>query len=455
MFPAKGEPARVVLVSAGDRGKTYARWIAAHPETLRLVAVADPNPARREEIALRHGLTEERCFSDWRELLETGPRAEAAIVATPDRLHREPAEEFLRRGYHLLLEKPAERSEEGLESIGRLAAEARGRGGSLTVCHVLRYSPLFRAVRDIVASGRLGRIVSYYHAENVSRHHFAHSYVRGNWGVSGDSSPLILAKSSHDLDLILWISGLAPTGLSAAASQSVFIPSRAPDGAPRRCSDGCPAAHLCPYEARRTYLHGIPMKEAIAASGGLPGEAARLMLRWPRISAALPFLRRYRFWREWPTSTITDDSSPHGIERALIEGPYGRCVYRCGSDQPERHETVIEFDSGAAALFRLHGMSDREGRTLRIDGTGGTLHARFGGKSEIRLSLTGEPERRISFPAERFGHASADRGLMECWSGVCRGETPPPEPDEFLMSHRLALLSRRAAEEGRRVRVDE
>ena len=72
------------------------------------------------------------------------------------------------------------------------AAEQYGK--LLQICHVLRYTPFFMKLNDILQSGRLGDIVAVEHRENVVFWHMAHSFVRGNWGNTERSSPMILAK---------------------------------------------------------------------------------------------------------------------------------------------------------------------------------------------------------------------------------------------------------------------
>ncbi len=246
---------------------------------------------------------------------------------------------------HVLLEKPMVVEREDLFTILKAAGIARDKGGSLTVCHVLRYSPFFRKIKEIIDSGVLGEVQSIYHAENISYYYYVHSYVRGNWRNSAESSPLIFAKSSHDLDLLQWFAGSRPVWISSTSSRSIFTGSNAPAGVPERCSDGCPAADSCLYEAEKTYLYGIPLKNAL---------------------------------------------SREGIWKALETGPYGRCVYRCDNDQAEHQETVIKFESGVTASFRLHGLSVEEGRTLRIF----------------------------------IGHSEADEGLMNSWSRGFTGRNP-------------------------------
>ena len=105
MTPSRAVTA--VVIGAGPRGRfAYGGQALAYPERMRVVGVAEPDAARREAMARAHGLGAGALFRDWRELREKPQLAEAAVIATSDTLHVEPALAALARGYHLLLEKP-------------------------------------------------------------------------------------------------------------------------------------------------------------------------------------------------------------------------------------------------------------------------------------------------------------------------------------------------------------
>ncbi|MBU0935481.1 MAG: Gfo/Idh/MocA family oxidoreductase [Spirochaetes bacterium] len=448
------KPQRIGLVGAGDRGTIYAKRLLSHSPRARLVAVADPDPAHRQAAVRNFSLAESDCHASAAALLEAQPELDALIIASPDQSHLQAALPALERGLHVLLEKPMVCAEEDLDSLLAAVGRAEALGGSLTVCHVLRYSPFFLEVKRLVDSGILGEVRSLYHAENVAWYHYAHSYVRGNWGNSKRSSPFVLAKSSHDLDLICWLLGERPTGIFSRCGRSVFLPANRPSGAPARCTDGCSLADSCIYEARKTYLYGQPLKQALSGAGGLVGLAAGLMLAAPRLSRLIPGLSTYYYWKEWPTSTISSDLRPAGVEQALRDGPYGRCVYACDNDQAEHVECLLDFPSGAGAVFRLHGHSAREGRTLRIDGSLGSLRARFGSGTCIEVQLHGESRlRRYPVGSDFVGHAAADRALVDTFLDLLDGAPSASSAQESALSHRLAFAAVRSAASGLRVEL--
>jgi len=246
------EPIRAVIVGAGNRGLlVYAGWARAHPDRLRVVAVAEPDEGRRSELARHHGIAPERAFRDWRECLEKPRLAEVAIIATGDTLHVEPALAAIARGYDVLLEKPiaptrAEcvRVVEAAESAGRL----------LQIGHVLRYTTFYRKVHEIAAGGALGEIQHIDAREHVAWWHMTHSYVRGRFRNREIAAPILLAKSCHDLDLLCWLAERPALRVVSFGALGHYRAESAPPGAPPRCTDGCPVQASCPHDAVRFYV---------------------------------------------------------------------------------------------------------------------------------------------------------------------------------------------------------
>jgi predicted dehydrogenase len=447
-----------MLLGCGNRGRTYAEWIRRHPTKLRLTAVADPDKRARDEIADAHEVPDARRFADWQDAIGREPDnsgADGIIIALQDQLHRDAALASLAGSAHVLLEKPMATTKEATLEIASAAAANKARGGSLTLCHVLRYSSLFASVKRAVASGAIGAVQSIFLAENVAYYHFAHAYVRGNWRRSDTSSPLILAKSCHDLDIICWLAESTPDSVASFAERSFFRGDNAPADAPPRCTDGCPVAERCPYEAVATYLRGFPIKKAVARGRGLAPAAARFGLRFPRLAQRLPVLSRYHVWKEWPTSVITRELSGPGIRAALEEGPYGRCVYACDNDQPDHQETILSFPNGITATFRLHGRSHEGGRTLRIDGSTGTIRATFAAKTELEIHTHGVRKPvRVPVTGSLVGHGEADAGLMAAWSEVFDGSQPATDEQASLASHLAAFAAVESVERKRVVKVE-
>ncbi|HDP80543.1 MAG TPA: Gfo/Idh/MocA family oxidoreductase [Spirochaetes bacterium] len=448
---ASGHTVSVIVVGAGNRGEQYAAYSKLRPSALKIVAVAEPVPERRLRFARQYAIPDNMVFSSWEDALSRPQMADGCVIATQDTLHVEPAVAAMERGYHVLLEKPMALTEKKCRTI---AGASKKTGMTLNICHVLRYTDFFSRVKEIIDRGALGNIYSIYHAENVPYYHMAHSYVRGNWRNSRESSPMILAKCCHDLDLIYWFAGSSPSSIASFGGLHHFTPANAPEGAPERCTDGCPAADECPYEAVRTYLHGIPLKIGMTKTDSrITSLGAGFLLKFPRVASMVPGLRPFANWRGWPVSTITEDLSVEGIMNALRSGPYGRCVYRCDNDQVDHQATAIEFENGITAMLNMHGHAEEECRTLRIDGSLATLRGKYGGggRLEVHIHRTGK---KIIVPVKTdlMGHTEGDVGIMENFVKVLRGGKGLTTANDSLQSHLMAFAAHRSRVRGEVVR---
>ena len=156
---------------------------------------------------------------------------------------------YAEAGYDLLLEKPNANTEEECEII---CAAASRLGRKVIVCQVLRYTPFYRAVKRLLKEGAAGEIVTVEASENVGYYHQAHSFVRGLWRNSRESSPMILAKCCHDMDILRWLVGKKCEKVSSMGALTYFNESHAPAGSAAYCSQ-C-SVKGCVYRAQDLYL---------------------------------------------------------------------------------------------------------------------------------------------------------------------------------------------------------
>lgn len=392
-----------MLAGAGQRGHhVYGRWALDHPAQLRFVAVVEPDPGRRERFAGAHGIEEAMAVGTFAELPDRV--ADACFVCAPDQEHHTLAVAALDGGYHLYLEKPMAATPQDCVDL----ADRAGRPGVVTaVGHVLRSTPFFRAVRDVVSSGRLGDVITVEHRENVAAWHMAHSYVRGSWAVAAQATPMIVQKCCHDFDILGWVLGDTVARLASFGSLYHFHPDRAPPGAAERCVD-CPVDD-CPFDARIVYLN-------MANTG-------------------------------WPVHVLTDDLSRSGRLAALGDGPYGRCVYTAGSDVVDHQVVAMEMRSGASVTLTMHGHSPREERTMRYDGSKATLRGRFGAEQSLEvLDHATKRITRVPIQSAGGGHGGGDDGAVRHFLAAIRGDEEPASTiEDALESHLYAF----AAEEAR------
>jgi predicted dehydrogenase len=389
-------PVEAVVIGAGLRGRdTYGAFALANPASLRVVAVAEPDAERRDVFVRAHEIPAERSFRDWRPLLEGPPLARVAIIATPDHAHLEPALAALAAGYDVLLEKPI--APNAVDCV-RVVEAADSAGRLLQIGHCLRYTPFYVRVREVIASGVLGDLITLSMAENVVYWHMTHSFVRGKWGNTRNAAPMILAKCCHDLDLMAWFVGSPCLRVSSAGSLRHFRPEEAPEGATARCTDGCPAEPVCLHSALCFYL-----KEHDT----------------------------------WPWSDVSLATDLETRRRALETGPYGRCVWHAGNDVVDHQVMALEFEGGVTATFVMNGLAAVASRTIRASGSLGELRGCFE-KGEIEVHRHGEltPE-RIEVPFSPFGHGGGDEGLLRHFVGVVGRNAR----DDVLASGRVTLES--------------
>lgn len=313
---------RFALIGAGERGIIYSQY--AHEQLGHTIAaVADPNPQRVQLARDMFSIPEEQCFSDGSDLIANASQIDAAIIASMDRDHFKQTMKAIENGWDILLEKPI--SPDAKECLA-IRDRAEQTGCNVTVCHVLRYAPFFIRVKEIIDSGEIGKIVAIDHTENIGNFHIAHSFVRGNWSNSSESSPIIMQKSCHDMDILLWLTQSAAKSIASVGSLSYFNRKNAPEGSAERCLD-CAVSGNCRFDARKAYL--------------------------PTMGA-------------WPSRVLTADQTEAGLMKAFREGPYGRCVYRCNNDVCDHQSTVIEFENGVSATFTLSGMTNDMHRTIHV-----------------------------------------------------------------------------------------
>src|SRR5262245_4683545 len=306
-------PVTLAVVGAGNRGGGHGRWALAHPDRARVVAVAEPHAGRRERLATAHGIPTRTTFSSWQELADRGRIADAALICTQDAMHAEPAVAFAELGYHVLLEKPMATTE---ADCRRIVGAVEHADVVLAVCHVLRYTPYTRLVKQLVDAGRLGEVVSVQHLEPVGFWHHAHSYVRGAWRRQDNATFMLLAKSCHDLDWLHYVVGRPIRRVASFGGLAHFRPENRPAGAADRCLD-CAVEQDCPYSAVRFY--------------------SRCLERGAN----------------WPLDAVIDRRTRADLTAALRDGPYGRCVYACDNDVVDHQVVAMEFDGGLTGTFTM------------------------------------------------------------------------------------------------------
>ena len=417
------KPLKLACIGCGARAQTYTHLAARHPERFEIVAGADPVAERVEKIRRTSGNAQFRGFPSAEAILAAGKLADVMIVATQDNFHFEHCRGALRVGYDVLLEKPIATTAAQVLEIERLAKRANRR---VMVCFVLRFAAFYRKAKQIIDSGAVGELVSIQANEGVNPWHQAHSFVRGHWSVVSQSSPMILSKCCHDTDIVHWLAGRRCERVASFGTLQYFRPERAPDGAPARCTDGCPAGGACPYNALRYTTD----------------------MRVPWLGMVYD---------------RANDATPEEIIAWLRSSPWGRCAYRCDNDAVDRQVLAMEFAGGVTGTFTMTAFAT--GRHLEICGTrgvlkGGESYRQHFGTHLILLPHEGEPV-RYTVQAEDGGyelHCGGDAGLVNAlYDEMTKPSGEPLEAglDSTVHSHLMTFAAEQARLTGRVVGVSE
>lgn len=371
-----------VLIGSGMRGEIYTSIMAKESDKFEVIAVAEPVEKRRKAAQERHGIADENCFVTWEDLLAKPKMADIAVICTLDDGHYEPAMKAIELGYNLLLEKPVAQT---AKECADIALAAKKHNVKVLVCHVLRYTPFYTTIKKILMDGTIGEVMSAIQVEGVGNVHQSHSYVRGNWHSEKDSTPMLLAKSCHDLDILQWLLDKPCRKVTSFGELTYFTEKNAPEGAPVRCIDGgCPIEDTCPYNCRKLYYEA---KDD----------------HWFRPVCAKDIAK---------TNVPTDEE----VMQALKTTDYGLCVFHANNDVVDHQVVNMEFEGGTTVSFSMNAFN-YGGRYIRLFGTKGELYANM---SDTEITVyTFDDDKTTHIPATGAdesilaGHGGGDEGIIE------------------------------------------
>ncbi len=335
-----GKILTISILGVGARGgESYGRYIHACTDKFDITHLCDIKAERLEKYGEAYGVKEENRFLDEDEFFKE-KRSDVLLIGTMDRQHVAQAEKALALGYDILLEKPIS---DDVYELRRLVKKAQETGRTVMVCHVLRYTAMINKMKEILDGGGIGRLVSMDQTENVVFWHQAHSFVRGNWRNRAETSPMILQKCCHDLDLIQYFVGAKCHSLSSMGSLAYFKRENQPKGAADRCTQ-CQYVETCAYSAKRIYID--MWKDVLGAAENV-----------------------------WPMNTVTEKLplTEQALYEAIEENRYGRCVFACDNDVVDNQTVIMQFENGVTATLKMEAFTKKGGREYRFFGTEGEL----------------------------------------------------------------------------------
>lgn len=424
---------KAILIGAGDRGEMYGTYAFEENSGMKLVAVAEPVEARRLRVQKAHNLPDDMVFESWEDVLKAGKLADLAIIATQDKMHFEPTMQAIELGYDILLEKPISPS---LDECLKMAKAADEKGVLFTTCYVLRYTQMFKKMKEYIDAGKIGNLVNLQHIEGVGFWHMAHAFVRGHWQNSDESAPIILAKCCHDMDIMNFLVGSNPAKVQSFGSLNFFNEKNAPEGSTDYCINGCAVRETCPYDSVRLYLKDGKREEAI-----------------------------------WPCETVSpDDTSIAGRTNALKTTKWGKCVFKSDNNVMDNQIVNVQYENGVNASFTMSAFTKDIGRNIRALGTHGEL---VGVVGEQGMKLTYYDFTKFDFitevnwdrlPADVLmdvdlkdlhGHGGGDFAMMAEFLQAIRDKDTKPyvSAADTVMSHVLAFAAEKSRIEGRVVDI--
>ena len=331
------EKRRFAILGFGSRGQLFGDFIAGD-DGAELVAVADTAKVCRETARDKFHVPSDAIFDSAESFFAKGKIADALFICTQDKDHRAHAVRAMQLGYDICLEKPAAAN---WKDCLKIYAEQQKTGKKVMICHVLRYSHFYRTLKDLLKQGAVGKIVNVGQTEHVAYWHAAHSYVRGAWRNTAQSSPMILAKCCHDLDILFWLIGKPCESVASFGSLLQFRKENAPTGSADYCVDcAVETRRECPYDAYKIY------KDIYKSNA--------------------PFLGN---------NSLIRGKASNDVDEILgsRENKFGRCVYHCDNDVVDHQEVMMRFEGGITARLTMTDFTKESHRTIHICGTNGEI----------------------------------------------------------------------------------
>lgn len=405
-----------ILIGAGDRGaNAYASYALNNPGTIEFVAVAEKNKEKREHFQKVHSIPDNMAFETWDDVFAKDKFSDAVLICTNENYHYEPTLMAIQKGYNILLEKPITQLAHTCVEIGDLAEKY---DKVFILCYVLRYTPFFFEIKKVLEEGRIGQIKTIVHCEHTGIAHYSHSFVRGTFSKEENAGPMILSKCCHDMDILNWLTDSKCIRLSSFATQTYFNKKNAPEGAPARCTDGCPVSDSCYFYAPKMY--------SAPRSG-------------------------------FNVDMISLDTSPAGKMKILEEGPFGRCVYKCDNDVVDAQVINMEYENGINVSFSMTAYTEDCYRTIHIMGTEGEIEGNLETNEFVISDFALGKHDAVNVSTVLDRHSGGDYYLMADFIKLVRegGSLGRTATRGAVDSHVMCFAAEKSRKEGRIVDLED
>ncbi|OHB52416.1 MAG: hypothetical protein A2Y10_10540 [Planctomycetes bacterium GWF2_41_51] len=398
---------KMVLIGAGNRGRgVFGRYALDNPHKAEYVAVVEPDDEKRAIFGAEHNIPESRRFKASEDFFrKNGKIADAIIIATLETERLNIILGSIDKQYNILVEKPLGCT---MEEVLKIADAASRFKEIFVVCHQMRYVAGYDIIKSLIKSGRFGKIIAMQHSENLSYHHMAHSFVRGLFN-NDSMTPMILAKSCHDMDIMRYLIDKRPLRVSSFGNLNYFRKENAPEGAPNYCLQGCHEYKNCPYDVQKIYFNENTDPAYIRQMGIVKNNQELFEL--------------------------------------LRHNQFGRCVFKCNNNVVDHQVVHIEFEDGITGSFQMAGHNYLERRITKLSLTNGEIYFDTN-EGLIQASTFAPANEEIIKPAGmESSHMGGDKAIMDAFvDAICTGEkkhiiTPV---EMSLDSHLMAFAAEKA-----------
>jgi len=356
----------IAVLGFGGRAEGVVNIAMEFPESFKIVAVADillDRCKRAKEVCGNDIVV----FDSADAFYKSEMKVDGIWVISTEKTHPDIAVPALERDIPLICEKPLATTVEGAR---RICDAWSAHPVPMVIPHSLRYLPHYRKAREIIDSGILGRVLHIHASEQISPYHTVGYYRRGP-GMYRSNTTFLLAKSSHDIDIINWMmSGVKAKSVACFGGSDYF---KHRDGIPKRCSEDCLELLTCPYSGDRN----------------LSGEKS--------------------------SAVMVDDDT-------IALGDNSLCAWNSGAEQIDHQTMIIQYEDGTTVDFTLKCFGD-DARPLQITGSLGTLYVEWG--KVCLVTYHPQKEEIIMTPSLGGSHGGGDASLLLDWAdAVCNGTTP-------------------------------
>ena len=415
----------VAVIGCGNRGHNYGELMTQMPDKYKVVSVCDIDKVVRDGAQAEWGILPENLFKDEKEFLSK-KRADVLVIATQDRQHVAMCIRALELGYDILMEKPISPD---INEIKQLLETSRKYDRKIVVCHVLRYAPAYLKIKEILDSGEIGKLIHIESIENVTWWHQAHSFVRGNWRRDDETSPMILQKCCHDMDILQYLADSKCDTVYSVGRTAFFNKQNQPEGAADRCQD-CKYKLSCPFSAEYCYVQ-----------------------RWKE-QGALP--------KDWPFSVVcnADVLTEQAIRTAYESNQYGRCVFACDNNVVDNQQVLLSFKNGISVSHTMSAFTNKMGRVIVLHGTLGEVKLDEL-KDTITVSIYKKDEEVLSIKnlinkADSMGHGGGDALLIEDLYDIVSGKKEASTAiEKSIESHLMAFAAEQSRLENKIIKLHE